>query len=106
MRVKQIMDDADQRRVGPLPARTKTADRAVRRHQALPSKDIKLRRQRRLVKIEVAAPQLAPALAVGGAQFGDDDLCHGYPSLGACLHAPSCRIQNGRASAERGEVAM
>src|SRR5712691_2484570 len=54
MRVKQIMDDADQRRVWPIPARAKTAYRPIRRRQALPGEGIKLGRQRRLVKIEIA----------------------------------------------------
>lgn len=80
MGVKETVSDPDKRcgrAVGPRP---QAADRAFRRGQPLPGVLVDLQRQLDLVKFEIAAPQLGPAVAVPRDDRGDDDLHGGEPS--------------------------
>jgi hypothetical protein len=64
MRVKETVGDPDERRGRAALRRSQAADRALRGDQALPGVVVNLRRQDGLVKIEIAAPQLGPTVAV------------------------------------------
>src|SRR5260370_28553149 len=64
MRMKEVVGDPDERRSRAAEAGSETMDRALRRDQPLPSVVVNLRRQSCLVKIEIAAPQLGPAVPV------------------------------------------
>src|SRR5690349_17612595 len=62
MRMKQVVDDAGERRRGIADPGAKAVDRPGAANQPGPGEVIGLWRQAGLVEIEIAAPQLGPAL--------------------------------------------
>lgn len=64
MRVKEVMNDAYERRIRTVEPRSETADGAFRCNQPLPGVLIDFCWQLRLVEVEIAASQLGPAVSV------------------------------------------